>query len=57
MGVGDQNVFDIFWVKPELLHAAQDQRLRIVGINCIDQNDSFLARQRPGRMKLAPDEV
>ena len=41
----------------EPLHAADDQLLRVVGKNRIEQDDALARRQRPGRVQFPADEV
>ena len=57
MGVRDENISDVLRIEPELPHPADDQFLRVVGIDRVDQDDPLPRRQSPGRMDLAADEV
>ena len=55
--MGDEDVLDVPRIEAEPLHAADDQLLRVVGKNRIEQDDALARRQRPGRVQFPADEV
>jgi hypothetical protein len=53
----DEDVLDVLWIEPELLHPADNQFLGVVGIERFDEDDSLFRRQSPRRVNFAADEV